>query len=195
MKTLLTILAFCAISTLATAQNPPENTLNIHMLDYCDPDSFNAVVGEGTCIRDTAAGLITFSGFSAEATAEKSVGAWRFTPLTAKTLKGARLRIDNLGGEVHTFTEVKHFGGGFVDFLNQATGNLKPAPECAKIVNGQLVPQPAGPDNQFLAPGTHKSHRLDPDETVVRYQCCIHPWMRITIRTAEPASSDPGAQQ
>ena len=41
-------------------------TLNIHLLDYCDPASFNAVLGEGTCKRDITPGFITFNGFIAD---------------------------------------------------------------------------------------------------------------------------------
>ena len=82
------------------------------------------------CARDTSVGFITFSGFNA-----------------------ANLTISNLGGETHTFTRVKKFGGGFVAWLNAASGNPEPAPECAQTVNGKLVPQPEGPDNIFLAAG------------------------------------------
>jgi hypothetical protein len=183
MHIFLTLLAICAIPIASLAQQPPKS-LNVHILDYCDPTTFNEAVGDGTCVRDTTSGFLTFNGFANEATTEKSVGAWRFTPPTKAIVKrDGTLEIDNLGGELHTFTEVKKFGGGFVDFLNQATGNLEPAPECAQVVNGQLVPQPASDDNLFIAPGAHASHKLDHDETFVHYQCCVHPWMRITIQT------------
>jgi hypothetical protein len=50
---------------------------------------------------------------------------------------------------------VKRFGGGFVDFLNGLSGNTVPAPECAQIVDGALVPQPASDEN--IPPG--RRHR------------------------------------
>jgi hypothetical protein len=89
------------------------------------------------------------------------------------------LHLQNLGGETHTFTEVKRFGGGFVAFLNAASGNPVPAPECAQVVNGQLVPQPPGEDNVFIPAGT--SATVTEHQGVAKYQCCIHPWMHLTI--------------
>ena len=59
-----------------------------------------------------------------------------------------------MGGEAHTFTQLKQFGGGFVDALNQASGNPVPAPECAQFVNGVLTPQRQGPDNLFISAGS-----------------------------------------
>ena len=92
MRALMTILAFCAIPVLAAAQNPPANPRSIHIRDYCDPATFNPVLGDGACVRDTTAGFITLSGFSDELGAERSVGAWRFAPLAARVKPEARLR-------------------------------------------------------------------------------------------------------
>jgi hypothetical protein len=166
----------------APAQNAARLSadINLHIRDYCDPDSFNAAVGPGTCVRSTVPGLITFSAFLAELGADKSVGAWRFVPNQIAAAQGATLHVENLGGETHTFTQVKDFGGGFVAPLNAASGNPVPAPECAQTVNGQLVPQPAGPDNIFLPTGASTTVPLD-QEVSVKYQCCVHPWMRLTI--------------
>jgi hypothetical protein len=162
-------------------------TLNIHLLDYCDPASFNAVLGEGTCKRDITPGFITFNGFIAEVTAEKSAGAWRFSPSPAKAGAHDTLMITNLGGETHTFTKVKKFGGGFVAPLNQLSGNPTPAPECATVVNDNLIPLPPGPDNLFILAGTTATH-AGPNG-LVHYQCCIHPWMRTTIQVRGSGSS------
>ena len=52
------------------------------------------------------------------------------------------MNLQNLGGETHTFTRVKRFGGGLVAPLNAAAGTPEPAPECEQMVNGNLVPQP-----------------------------------------------------
>ena len=164
---------------LLFAQNQG-SSLNINVRDYCDPTTFNAAIGPGTCVRDTTNGSITFPGFLAELGADKSVGAWRFAPDHAKVEEGATLNLQSLAGETHTFTRVKRFGGGFVAFLNTASGNLTPAPECAQMVNGSLVPQPPSADNIFIPAGGSASTTLDHGE-VARFQCCIHPWMRITI--------------
>ena len=164
----------------AFAQNHKGTQFTLHIRDICDPASFNAAVGPGTCIRDTSDGLFTFTGFVAEVNADKSVGEWRFAPGQLHVPEGATLQLQNLGGETHTFTEVKRFGGGFVDFLNIASGNPVPAPECAKIVDGNLVPQPPSDENVFIPAGGSATVPLE-HEVTARYQCCIHPWMRLTI--------------
>lgn len=154
------------------------------MLDYCDPVTFNAALGDGACVRDTAAGIITFDGFLGELAAEKSAGAWRFSPNRTLVGEHAPLKIANLGGELHTFTKVKKFGGGFVAVLNDVSGNPKPAPECARVVDGNLVPQPPSANNLFIPAGASANHPAS--DNVVRYQCCIHPWMRTTIQVEQP---------
>jgi plastocyanin len=166
----------------AYAQSAPglSSDVNLDIRDYCDPTSFDAVLGDGACDRSTATGFITFAGFQAELGADKSVGAWRFAPDQISVAEGATLHVTNLGGETHTFTQVKDFGGGFVAPLNAASGNPVPAPECAQIVDGNLVPQPPGPDNIFLPAGASATVPLD-QEVNANYQCCIHPWMRLTI--------------
>jgi plastocyanin len=166
--------------TCALAQDDKSTQPTINIRDYCDPESFNAVIGPDTCVRDTSDGLITFSGFVAELGTDKSVGAWRFAPAQLPVAEGAVLELHNLGGETHTFTQVKRFGGGFVDFLNAASGTPVPAPECATVVDGNLVPQPPSDDNIFIPAGRSATHPFG-HEVVARYQCCIHPWMRITI--------------
>ena len=159
----------------AAAQQSNNSTARIDIWDYCDPDTFNDPVngvGPGTCVRSTANGAITFGGFVNELTLDQSAGAWRFAPNQLVVKQGTVLILRNLGGEEHTFTQVKRFGGGFVPFLNDLSGNPTPAPECSG---------PVGPDNQFIDPGTTVSHPLGKDDVVVNYQCCVHPWMRLTV--------------
>ena len=168
----------------ALAQQKSSPQVVIHIRDYCDPASFNAAVGPDTCVRDTTNGAITFTGFLAELGADKSVGAWRFAPDQIRVSQGATLLVQNLGGETHTFTEVKRFGGGFLDFLNGPSGTPVPAPECAQVVDGTVVPQPPSDENIFLPAGGNATVPID-EQGVTRYQCCIHPWMRITIHAKD----------
>ena len=76
------------------------------------------------------------------------------------------------GGEPHTFTEVKKFGGGFVPPLNNGEETVS---ECAggfknvdvaktRIIQGSTLTV------TDLAKGEH------------HFQCCIHPWMRMTVQ-------------
>jgi len=161
--------------------------ISVHIRDYCDPVTFVQI----GCRRDTSSGFITLSGFQAELGAEKSVGAWRFAVSQTKAEEGANLNITSLGGETHTFTRVKKFGGGFVVPLNAASGNPVPAPECAQVVNGNLVPQPASPDNIFLPAGSSATAQVKEGE-VANFQCCIHPWMRTTIDAREKDEKEGG---
>lgn len=140
---------------------------NLSLMDACDPATFNAAVGPGTCVRN---GGMTFQQFLAELTAHQSVGAWHMAPTTLTVGVGQVLAVTNRGGETHTFTEVEEFGGGIVPSLNQLSGNTTVAPEC------QTLEQ-----EDFVEPG--EVYHEDVEEAgTEKYQCCIHPWMRMTVR-------------
>ncbi len=178
-------LAFFSIALPSPhAREDQPGLLNIHLRDYCDPVTFAAI----GCVRTAtplSAGVITLSGFQAELGAEKSVGAWRFVPDRSTSEEGLSIMLQNLGGETHTFTRVREFGGGFVAPLNAASGNPVPAPECARLVNGQLVPQPPSPENVFVPANTNATGPLLREGQNAKFQCCIHPWMLMTVSTKE----------
>ena len=133
------LVTMSGLSALAQKQNP--GSVTVKLWDYCDPASF----GPG-CSRSTTGGFITFGGFLAEIRTEQSVGAWRFSPSDLIVEEGApAITVQNVGGEAHTFTRVKEFGGGFVPILNTLSGNNTPAPECAHMVNGQTRPATVWP--------------------------------------------------
>jgi len=148
------------------AREDQPGLLNIHLRDYCDPVTFAAI----GCVRTAtplSAGVITLPGFQSELGAEKSVGAWRFVPDRAASEDGLSIMLQNLGGETHTFTRVREFGGGFVTPLNAASGNPVPAPECARLVNGQLVPHNLQVQKMSLSPqmGTQPAPSCARDKT------------------------------
>ena len=58
----------------AVAPQGRENIM-VNMHDACDPDSFNAAIGAGTCLRN---GGVSFDQFVADLTAHGSAGAWHF---------------------------------------------------------------------------------------------------------------------
>ena len=139
----------------------------IEMLDACDPLSFNAVLGAGTCTRS---GGLAFDSFIAQLTAKGEVGAWHFAPANnVQARVGQTLLAINRGGEVHTFTEVEEFGGGIVESLNELSHNTEIAPECLSLA-----------PSDFIAPGGTSSDEVEETGTE-RYQCCIHPWMRAIV--------------
>jgi len=142
-------------------------TLDVN--DQCDPATFNAAIGPGTCTGHNNG--VPFDTFVSELTHSQQAGAWHMGPGVVQMRDGEALVARNTGGETHTFTEVEEFGGGFIDFLNQLSGNPVPAPECNPETN---------PEIQFLNPGQKTTPDLE-EPGVHHYQCCIHPWMRTDI--------------
>jgi hypothetical protein len=138
----------------------------ITVADACDSTTFNTL-GPNTCIRPEGLKLGKFLELLGK---HHHVDQWHYAPTgTIEAPVGTILRAVNHGGEVHTFTEVEEFGGGFLDFINQLAGTPVPAPECLALAN-----------SEFISPG---AFRDDPVEHpgIQRYQCCIHPWMRVTV--------------
>lgn len=174
-------LAVSASVVLIAGSNP----LAVRIMDQCNPATFNAAVGPGTCVGD---GTITFAHFIAEVTAAKKAGAWHFDPADVNVDEGTVLTLENRGGETHTFTKVANFGGGFVAPLNALSGNPIPAPECATVTLGGLIPKPPSPANIFVGAGTTAvgptaGDSTLPTGTTIKFQCCIHPWMRTEVTT------------
>jgi plastocyanin len=142
----------------------------VTMMDACDPETFNAAIGPGTCTRS---GGVQFAKFLELLGLHHSIGSWRFAPPNVTMRVGQRLVATNRGGEVHTFTEVEDFGGGIVADLNNLTGLTTVAPECTQLTG-----------SDFIAPGASSSEEED-EAGVENYQCCIHPWMRAQVRVTE----------
>jgi hypothetical protein len=150
------------------------NDRNIQILDDCDPAD-PAWSPTGGCSLKPHEGDVTNQEFGALLSSPLGLGgilighpSWRNSPSYLSTERGKSVRIENLGGRTHTFTNVANFGGGRVPPLN-GSGTLAIAPEC--------VP-PLAVD---LAPGDSVELK-DLSEGLHLYQCCIHPWMRAAIR-------------
>jgi plastocyanin len=152
----------------------------IFAVDACDSASFNAVFGAGTCVRGPGVPLNFFLG---QLQRIHQSPAWKFAPgfVSAKTTD--LIEVKNIGGETHTFTEVKKFGGGFVAELNQLVG-LSEVRECGNPSTPN-VPAPPSKDNHFIPAGGSFTFTEDEAGTHL-YQCCIHPWMHETL-TVRPS--------
>jgi hypothetical protein len=160
-------------SAAAATPGLPDRTVT--MMDACDPETFNAPppagVGPGTCSRS---GGVQFATFLEQLGKHGSIGAWHFAPPNTSAKVGQVFVAVNQGGEVHTFTEVAQFGGGIVPPLNALSGNPVVAPECTALE----------PDD-FVAPGgTYREEPLAAAGTA-KFQCCIHPWMRLEVKVQE----------
>ena len=157
-----------------TAVADDANGAIVHVLDDCQPGDpgWNPT---GGCTLHPNQGDVPIAEFGALLRSPLTIppnGAlighpsWRNEPGHMTVKAGKDVLVVNNGGRGHTFTEVANFGGGFVPPLNIG---LIPAPECTPATT---VPLPGGSRDTIsgLAPGLHK------------FQCCIHPWMRATIR-------------
>jgi hypothetical protein len=178
----VSLTAFVVVAATAYASGPDVRTVQLR--DDCDPATFDAAVGPGTCVGD---GDTTFAEFLGEFLARGSVEKWRFNPDRSDAERGAKAQ--NRGGELHTFTKVDHFGDGFVELLNAKQGaNADPLLECARRTpagvlirdeQGNLVPAQAAIDS-FVFPNT-TSNTTSLAKGVYKFQCCIHPWMHTTL--------------
>ena len=173
----LVLLAACTERTTAPATSTLEAgpryvalaadvTHTVRLMDACDPRTFTP------CARD-AGGGVSSDNFFRQLEATGQVGAWHMAPALVNALVGQTLLAVNVGGRQHTFTEVEQFGGGIVPILNQLSGNTTPAAECLALAPSDL-----------LDPGESTSEVLDEEGTEL-YQCCIHPWMRMTLQVHE----------
>jgi len=141
----------------------------VFVMDRCEPDSFDAVLGAGACVRD---GGVTFENFLRRLNPQDGGhNAWRYSRHDVVLHAGETLSARNTGGETHTFTEVANFGTGIVAQLNAAL----PAGTPPAQPIGALNFLPAGETLQLgvLAPGEH------------RFECLIHPWMRVVVEQTD----------
>jgi hypothetical protein len=155
---LLSVLAVAAMPATAVAGD----SVKVFVMDRCEPDSFDAAIEPGTCLRD---GGVTFDNF-VDRLNPKDGGhnAWRNSRREVVLNGDQHLTLINNGGEVHSFSEVANFGTGFVDELNAA------------LPVGTPPALPVGPLN-FLAAG--ETVELDQLKAGTHlFECLIHPWMR-----------------
>jgi hypothetical protein len=187
-------LAVClCMSAIAQAQTADESTasaaastVTVRIWDACDPATFNAQFGAGTCVAGQH-GTTVLGVFLDELQKDHIAGAWRFNPVlntsddilrraTLNMASGQQLVLRNRGGETHTFTRVAHFGGGVLGVLNQLSQNTQVAPECVK---------PASATNIFISAGAVRNGPIANSPEIPlgdsKWECCIHPWMRMVI--------------
>ena len=165
----ITVAAVIAVFAFTGVASAAANHRNVQILDDCDAESFNAVLGAGSRVKD---GGVTFDEFIGQLLTMGEAPAWRFAPERLGLRAGGTVTATNRGGEFHTFTEVAAFGGGCVDEINELIG-LTAIPECANpgpLFGATGVPPRETLTTDALATGTH------------RFQCIIHPWQRTSVQ-------------
>lgn len=179
--------AIVALLSLTAGAGAVQGDKKVRLLDDCEPTTFNAVLGDGACVGN---GHTTFDEFIAELAATQDAHKWRNQPSQMHLNVGRPTLIENRGGEVHTFTPVAAFGGGFVNQLNGISGNPVPAPECLNFGAITFIPPGVSVDGPIAGSG-------EMPIGITRFQCCIHPWMRTVVEVASPGppenSSKPAA--
>ena len=169
----LCVVALTAVMTKASGVREAD------VEDRCDPTTFNAAIGDGTCVGD---GNVTFDEFLDELNpADGGHDAWRFNFGRGRVDLGETLRAVNRGGEFHTFTEVKTYGGGCIPEINGPLG-LSPVPEC--LPQTQVAPSVFVP-TAFLQTGVDPESSRDVNglrRGTHKFQCLIHPWMKVDVQ-------------
>jgi plastocyanin len=165
-------------ATVAFAQaNPPSrspilSSRQVVALDECDPKTFNEALGPDFCKNISLGYFTTLSDLFSEAQSGHPDPKWDFEPDTVHIQQGATLSVVDSGGEPHTFTEVKDFGGGFIPQLNGPGEHT--IPECAGGFGEVAVAR-----TRVLQGSQLQVTGLSPGEHL--FQCCIHPWMRVKV--------------
>ena len=165
-------LIVCALVVLAAVYpgvTPP--VAQVVALDECDPTTFNAAIGPDFCKNIALGYSTTLQNLFAEAAAGTPDPKWDFEPDTLKVKEGTVISVVDQGGEPHTFTEVKQFGGGFIGPLNN---NETPVTECINGFGDVAVARSRTlQGSTLLVTGLSKGTHY--------FQCCIHPWMRVKV--------------
>ena len=143
------------------------------VLDDCDAVTFNEAFGPGICLNVAGGQGVPVPVFLDALPAGHPQWLFYPAPATLRIKRGDTVRAVNQGGEVHTFTEVAEFGGGFIPVLNDPP-NSPAVPECAGgYTNSSVASTRIIQGSSLLVTDLHKG--------VHRFECCIHPWMRLEI--------------
>jgi plastocyanin len=174
-------LTFAGVTQLLAQENPRDiasehetvtTPVQIVALDECDPKTFNDALGPDFCHNVTLGKFTVLLDLFKKAKAGTPDPNWDFEPDTLTVKKGTPLVVTDQGGEPHTFTEVEHFGGGFIPDLNGP--GEEAVPECdGGFANLGVARTRILQGSQQLITGLGKGEHL--------FQCCIHPWMRVKV--------------
>jgi plastocyanin len=165
----LVVSAAVALGAAGTASASDQKVIKAK--DACDPVSFNAVLGDGACVRSDGGSRVTFDELVADLMDKGEQSHWKFNHGKVKIDPGESLRIEmGKGGEGHTFTEVPAYGPGCVPEVNQLIrAQGPPAGDCAQMEATYVGPDRTAFEVGGLGSGTHY------------FECLIHPWMQTTV--------------
>jgi plastocyanin len=171
---LASVAAIASFGGLAVTAQVKSNDNKIDIVDNCLPGD-PGWIPTGGCLLNEKQGDVPIAEFGALLTSPLTIPpnaflvghpSWRNEPSHITTPAGKAVKNTNRGGRAHTFTEVAQFGGGRIGGLNIG---LSAAPECSPALTVDLPPGASTP-MAVTGDGLHT------------FQCCIHPWMRATVR-------------
>ena len=149
------------------------HTTTVKLRDNCDPATFDAAFGPGTCAPHGPLPTVPLGDFLAKLNpVDFGHPQWRNDPARVEIESEDTLKIVVRGGEFHTFTEVAKFGAGCIAPLNDALGlttDVPTAAQCGAFFATTGVTPGATLKVNHLTPGIH------------RFMCEIHPWMRTIV--------------
>ena len=166
--------AMCARAQEKAKQPASSGVAQIVALDECEPTSFNGALGPDFCKNVVLAALgfsTNLSDLFSKAAAGTPDPSWDFEPDELHVKQGTTVLVTDQGGEPHTFTEVKQFGGGFIDGLNHGEAVV---PECSGGFSNVAVAK-----TRIIQGSTTAFPNLSKGEHL--FECCIHPWMRVKV--------------
>src|SRR5262245_50740257 len=107
-------------SPVRVAADNSDNNRKVNIVDDCDPNDPGWAPTGGCNLRGGRVNLAEFNAYLIIPNIAAVVGhpAWRMSPSYVTLEEGKDLRVKNIGGRTHTFTEVAQFGAGFVPPLN-----------------------------------------------------------------------------
>jgi len=170
----LALLAIClivAVTAHAMTEENAASSAQIVALDECEPKSFNEALGPDFCKNVALGATTSLEKLFKQAADGTPDPGWDFEPDEISIKKDTTLTVVDQGGEPHTFTEVAQFGGGFIEGLNAGEETV---PECrGGFKNIDVAKTRILQGSQIQVNGLSKGEH--------RFQCCIHPWMRVKV--------------
>src|SRR5205823_2511270 len=115
------------------------------------------VLGPDFC-KNVALAALGFSTNLSDLFSKAAAGTpdpgWDFEPDELQVKKGTTVLVTDQGGEPHTFTEVKQFGGGFIDGLNHEEVFMK------KYIIEREIPKIGDLNREQLRNASAKSNQV-----------------------------------
>lgn len=151
--------------------------------DRCDPETFNAAIGEEICDPGYDGG-VEFEDLVEEldekpaaVLRKRNAKGWRFSRDELRMDADETIHVENTGGEAHSFTKLPSYGAGCVPDLNVFFVGLPGFPSADHVPpeceDPAVFATVIGPGQDLTVEG------LDPGRHF--FECLIHPWMRTTV--------------